>query len=114
MYSLVLTLRLRFGLSLCARRNTEILALWILTEVDLNRADFSRDTFIELVWSFEQRKSPYQILPGRGINVKHFFNTLSDRLAISDPAFKIPGLNWEKMKLLLFLVFGHGYRDILA
>ena len=33
------------------------------------------------------KKSPYQILPRRGINVKHFFNTLSDRLATADPAF---------------------------
>lgn len=48
------------GLSFCARRNTEILALWILTEVDLNRTDFHRDTFIELIWSFEQKKIPLQ------------------------------------------------------
>jgi hypothetical protein len=77
------------GLSLCARRNTEILALWILTEVDLNRTDFYRDTFIELGWFFEQKKSPYQILPRRGINVNHFFDTLSDRLAISGPALTL-------------------------
>jgi hypothetical protein len=30
----------------------------ILTEVDLNGADFYRDTFIELAWSFEQRNPP--------------------------------------------------------
>ena len=59
----------------------------ILAEVDLNHADFYRDTFIKLVWSFDQKKSPYQILPHRGINVKHFFNTLSDRLAQVRSAF---------------------------
>jgi hypothetical protein len=50
-----------------ASRNAEILALRILAEIDLNRADLYRDTFIELAWSFEHKKSPYQILSDRGI-----------------------------------------------
>jgi len=45
-------------LSVCTRWNTKILALWILTEVDLNPTDFYRDTFIELVWSFDQKNPP--------------------------------------------------------
>jgi hypothetical protein len=32
--------------------------MWILAEVDLNRADLYRDTFIKLVWSFEQKNPP--------------------------------------------------------
>ena len=51
------------GLPLCACGNTEILALWILTEVNLNRGDFHRDTFIELVWSFEQKNPPTRFYP---------------------------------------------------
>jgi hypothetical protein len=70
-------------LSLGARWNAEILALWVFAEVDLNRANFHRDTLIELTGPFDQKKSPYSFLPRRGINVKYFFNTLSDRLAIS-------------------------------
>ena len=41
------------GLSNRASRDAEILALRILAEIDLNRADLHRSTFIELVWSFE-------------------------------------------------------------
>jgi hypothetical protein len=32
--------------------------LRILAKIDLNRADLHRHTFIELVWSFEQRNPP--------------------------------------------------------
>jgi len=46
------------GLSCRARGYAEILALRILAEIDLNRADLYRHTFIKLVWSFEQKKSP--------------------------------------------------------
>ena len=60
------------GLSFCACRNTKIMALWILAEINLSRADFYRDTIIELIWSSEQKKSSYQILPGRRTNVKYF------------------------------------------
>jgi hypothetical protein len=61
------------GLSCSASRNTEILALRILAEIDLNRADLHRDTFIELVWSFEQKNPPTRFfLPDRGTNVKKF------------------------------------------
>jgi hypothetical protein len=34
------------------------MALWILAEINLNRTDFYRDTFIELIWSFEQKNPP--------------------------------------------------------
>lgn len=60
------------GLSHRASRNAEILTLRILTEIDLNRADLYRYTFIELAWSFEQRNPPIRFLPDRGINVKRF------------------------------------------
>jgi hypothetical protein len=39
------------------------LALRILAEIDLNRPDLYRDTFIELVWSFEQRNPPTRFYP---------------------------------------------------
>jgi len=51
------------GLSYRASRNAEILALRILAEIDLNRADLLRDTFIEPVWSFEQRNPPTKLYP---------------------------------------------------
>jgi len=43
------------GLPYRASWYAEILALWILAEIDLNRADLYRHTFIELGWSFEQK-----------------------------------------------------------
>jgi len=58
------------GLCHRASRNTKILALRILTEIDLNPANLYRNTFIELTWSFEQRNPPYRILSDRGANVK--------------------------------------------
>lgn len=60
------------GLSLRARRNTKIPALWILTEVNLNRADFHRHTFIKLVWSFEQRNSLTRFYPIGGQMLRSF------------------------------------------
>ena len=60
------------GLSLCARRNTEILALRILAEIDLNLADLHRNTFIELVWSFEQRNPPTRFYSIGGQMLRNF------------------------------------------
>jgi hypothetical protein len=40
------------GLSYRASRNTKILTLRIFAEINLNRADLYRDTFMELAWSF--------------------------------------------------------------
>ena len=46
------------GLSFWARRHTEILAMRVFTKVDLDLADFNRNTFVELVWSFRQINPP--------------------------------------------------------
>jgi hypothetical protein len=48
-------------------RNSEILALRVLAEVDLNRTNFYCDTCIKLTGSLEYKKYPYQILLDRGI-----------------------------------------------
>jgi hypothetical protein len=60
------------GLFLCTCRDPEILALWILAEVALNRADFYRNTFIELVWSFEQRNPPNRFYLAGGQMLRSF------------------------------------------
>jgi hypothetical protein len=66
---------------------------WALTQISgdgnvqervvrLNRADFHRDTFIELAWSFEHRNPSTRFYPIGGQMLREIFNTLSDRLAI--------------------------------
>jgi hypothetical protein len=64
-----------------------ILALRILAEIDLNRADLYRDTFIELVWCFGQRNPPTRFYP-IGRQMLRSFQHVKRSACHHNPAFK--------------------------
>ena len=48
------------------------MALWILAEIDLNRAGRYRNTFTELLWSFGHRNPPIAFYPIGGQMLRSF------------------------------------------